>query len=336
MTLLLTACASAPAKTILLGEHAVVYGRPALAAPVSGRRARAIVSPAEPGHGITIYARDLDRCYPGAGGCVDGDGQFLQAALRIGLCALGCRSEDLDLSIEIRSEIPVARGLGSGAAVSAALMRALACSMKMEIDPALLSSLVYETEKLLHGSPSGIDNTTVAYERPVWFRPGESPEVIEVGAPVTLLIGDTGVPSRTRESVAMVRARRECDPATTDACFDAIGCLVARARAALEQGDLPLLGSLMIENHAILASLGVSSGDLDRLVSEAMAAGALGAKLSGGGMGGCMVALAQPGRTEGIIQALLKGGAVQVIRSHIGGTGQQTSGASQVQGGQHA
>jgi mevalonate kinase len=327
--------ASAPGKTILLGEHAVVYGRPAIAVPVSGRRARVSVCDAPMGNGVTLDALDLGRRYPRTPDCVDDDGRFLQAALRIVLAELGISGSDLDLVITIRSEIPIARGMGSGAAVSAALMRAVARHLGRELDAPRLSRLVFETERLLHGTPSGIDNTTVTFEQPVWYRAGYPPEALAPKRDLTLLIGDTGIEAKTRDSVAMVRERRRVATAEMDARLGAIGAIVSGGREALASGDLDRLGNLMDANQFILSEIGVSSGPLDRLIEAARASGALGAKLSGGGMGGCMVALVDPEECDRVVRALVGEGAVQVITSTVVGQG-SPDGERKLSEGAHA
>lgn len=309
---------TAPGKTILFGEHAVVYGRPAIAVPVSGCRARVTVADMHADTGIRLVASDLGKRYAGTGGAVDDDGRFLQAALLLVLRELGIDGAALDLEVTVDSDIPIARGMGSGAAVSAALMRAVAEHLGAALEPQRLSELVFTTEKLLHGTPSGIDNTTVVYEQPVWFVSGQSPMPLRLASRLTLLIGDTGVPARTRESVAMVRRRHQETPEALEGCFDAIGEVVYQAREALTRGALENLGPLMDHNHALLSAIGVSSPELDRLVQAARDAGALGAKLSGGGMGGCMIALVDGRSADMVRAALLSSGAAQVILSEVG------------------
>jgi len=166
------ATASAPGKAILLGEHAVVYGKPAIAVPISSRRATATIRARPPGGGVILEAVDLGRRYPGRGPCVDEHGCFLQSVLQGILEELGLAVLDVDLEITIRSDIPVARGMGSGAAVSAAVMRAVGRALGHEPSLTRLSELVFATEQLLHGTPSGIDNTTVVFEEAVWFQRG--------------------------------------------------------------------------------------------------------------------------------------------------------------------
>jgi mevalonate kinase len=241
------------------------------------------------GQGILFEARDLGAQF-GLEGPGDQETALpLQITVRNTLRYLGLRAEEADWRLVVTSDIPVARGLGSGTAVATALARAVAAHCGREIPPADLSTLVFETEVLLHGTPSGIDNTVVAYESPLSFRRGQAPEFLACGAPLTLVLADTGVPSRTRDAVGAVRAAWQAAPERYEACFDAIDALVAAAREALAAGDAPALGRLMDANQERLVELGVSSPELDALVAAARAAGAWGAKLSGGGRGGFML-----------------------------------------------
>ena len=157
----------APGKIILFGEHAVVYGRPAIAAPVTQVQAQAFVYPhAE----CVVEARDLHRTIRVAQ-APDDDPFAL-------VVRLVCRELDRELPpwrIVAHSDIPVASGLGSGAAIAAAIARALLAGFETDLPPDRLSALVYEVEKLHHGTPSGIDNTVVVYEQPVWFVRGQPP-----------------------------------------------------------------------------------------------------------------------------------------------------------------
>ncbi len=217
-----------PGKVILCGEHAVVYGRPALAVPVTQVQAEAIVESAAPGTGITIYAADLNETI--ALGRAPAD-HPLALAVRLALAHL--RGEDADQRdpdwrITVRSTIPVASGLGSGAAVSTALVRSVAAALAQQADAAWVSALVYEIEKVHHGTPSGIDNTVVAYERPVYFVRGRPAEPFAIGRPFTLVIADTGIRSPTRLTVGDVRRAWERERARYEALFDQVAGMVAK------------------------------------------------------------------------------------------------------------
>jgi mevalonate kinase len=142
-------------------------------------------------------------------------------------------------------------------------------------------------------------------------------EPIAIAASFTLLVGDTGVRSATRLPVGEVRKRWQADPERYEALFDQVGALVARVRAALALGDIAALGSLLSQNHALLQQIGVSSPELDALVGAAQSAGALGAKLSGAGWGGVMLALVTPEAREQVRAALEQAGAKRVIETAI-------------------
>jgi mevalonate kinase len=197
--------------------------------------------------------------------------------------------------------------------LSAALVRAIFIAAARPADPATVSALVYESEQFYHGTPSGIDNDVVAYGAPIWFVKGRPPEPFAPGRPLVVAIADSGVRSPTKETVGDVRRGRQAEPARYEAHFDAIAALARAGRAAIEQGDLIELGALFDRNHALLQELGVSSPPLDALADAARAAGALGAKLSGGGRGGNVIALVEEAARDAVRAALLGAGAQRVI-----------------------
>jgi mevalonate kinase len=303
------ATGQAPGKIILFGEHAVVYGRPAIAAPLHQLRAYANVFEDDE---CVVEAPDIGRRLRVAEATREDP---LAQVVR-----LVCSQVGRPLPrwrVVVRSQIPVASGLGSGAAVAAAMARALLSGFGVDWPPEQLSALVYEVEKMHHGSPSGVDNTVVVYGRPVWFVRGLPPEPFAVGAPLHLLIADTGIASPTRVVVSDVRAAWESAPSRFEALFDRIGQIAQRARAWIEAGRKAAVGEAMDENHALLNEIGVGSPELDRLCTAARGAGAMGAKLSGGGRGGNMIALARPENLERVEQALLAAGARQVVGTQL-------------------
>jgi mevalonate kinase len=300
--------ASAPGKIILFGEHAVVYGRPAIAAPVTQVHADVEVTDSHQ-PGIWIDAPDISL-HTELGTLPD---SHPLSVLIIGTFKAVGITYKLPLTIHIHSTIPVASGLGSGAAVSVAIARALSTHLGLPLTDDQVSQLAYGTEALYHGTPSGIDNTVVTYGCPVYFVKGQTIETLRVGAPFTIVIGDTGVPAPTKESVGDVRKLWERDITYWEKVFDQVGDLAKRARGAIESGNAPLLGELMNLNHELLQTMTVSSPDLDRLVHVARSTGALGAKLSGGGRGGNMIALVKPDRAEIIANALRTVGAKHTI-----------------------
>ena len=310
--------ATAPGKVILFGEHAVVYGRPALAAPVTHLRARAAVTPTGRPD-VRLIAPDLGRTLRLSVAPADNP---LAATIRAVAAHLDRPlTEGYDLTVS--SDIPIASGLGSGAAIAVAVIRALAlyAGWPDGLPREDVSRLAYEVERLHHGTPSGIDNTVIAYEQPVYFRRREGGNLIEPFAParpLRLLIGDTGVRSATRDVVGDVRSQWQADPARFETIFDACGWLADAGRAALTAGDLAAVGRLMNENHDWLVQMTVSSTPLDRLVAAARQAGALGAKLSGAGRGGNMIALVTAETEQAVGEALSAARAVRVYRSDVG------------------
>ena len=311
---------SAPGKLILCGEHAVVYGQPAIALPVLAVTATETITSSEATPDETTIMLALDDL--GERWRVHADSDHPLAALADRTLQALEVGRPPPLNILLRSTIPIAGGMGSGAALGAALVQALAAYFDRPLDAAAVSTLVYESERCYHGTPSGIDNTVVSYGRPIWYQrdpEGGAPQIepLTLGGGLTLVIGDTGVRAPTRTTVGGVRERFNADPHTYQARFEAIGQVTTAIRAALVADDLPATGRLLDENQRLLQAIGVSSPELDRLVAAARGAGARGAKLSGGGGGGIMVALASEERVEAVQAGLLKAGAARVIVTRL-------------------
>jgi mevalonate kinase len=306
---------SAPGKVILFGEHAVVYGQPAVAVPVHQLTARAYARPLLRAASGTIHilAEDIG---------LDADltslppENPLALAIRLTLQAIGVQ-HPLALQLKVSSTIPLAAGLGSGAAISVAIIRAIAAFHGKPLPDEEVSALAFEVEKIYHGTPSGIDNTVVTFARPVYFVKGQAPQTFKVAKPFTLLIADTGIASPTRIAVGDVRAAWQAEPALFEAVFAHTGALAEQGRRAIERGETAALGPLMDENHALLQQMGVSSAELDALVNAARAAGAQGAKLSGGGRGGNMIALVDENAAATVQSALEHAGAKSVISTVV-------------------
>jgi mevalonate kinase len=302
---------SAPAKIILFGEHAVVYGQPAIAVPFSSLRATAEWQENAPaGQGLLIAlegARQIIR--------VNDADNTLAYTVRMILDQLHVSAPDV--TITLRSSIPVASGLGSGAAIAAVLGRALSAAVEYPLTDDALNQIVYEIEKMHHGTPSGIDNTVIVYEQPVYFIRDQPIQRLKIARPFQLVVADTGHSAPTRVAVGDVRKLYEAEPARIQTVLDRIGQLVAQARDMIECGDINALGPLMSQNHALLRELTVSSAALDMLADAAVRAGALGAKLSGGGRGGNMIALVNSSAVDDVAAALRKAGAMHVYHTTI-------------------
>lgn len=313
---------SAPGKIILFGEHAVVYGRPALAVPVTQVHVDVDVSDSSragiwidaPSVNLHAELNTLPSDHPLAS--VIHNFLFLSRTSPPGPLLKG-EGRFPDLEIKITSTIPVASGLGSGAAVTVALTRALSSHLKFPMTDEEVNAFAYEIEKLHHGTPSGIDNTVITYAKPVYFIKGQGMETFNVGIPFTIVIGDTGISAPTKESVGDVRKLWEADKAKWEMVFDRVGMIAKKARTSIERGKRKDLGELMNRNHALLQEMTVSSPELDVLVSAALKAGALGAKMSGGGRGGNMIALVAPEKAEAVSNSLKEAGARNTIITHI-------------------
>ena len=307
--------ASAPGKIILFGEHAVVYGQPALAVPVHQVRAKAIIN-AEPRSvpgvvrlrapdiGMDTTLADLQEEHP------------LAAVLLKASAALNLRRIPA-CTLQVTSTIPMAGGMGSSAAVSVAVLRAFSAWLGHPFSDEQVSELAYQVEVIHHGTPSGIDNTVITYARPVYFVKGRPPEILQVRQPFTLVIGDTGVHSSTAVAVGEVRQAWEADREHFEQLFAAVGAIAESARRAIETGRTDDLGPLMAQNHALLGRMSVSSPELDTLVEAATSAGALGAKLSGAGQGGNMIALVRSADAGRIAAALEAAGARGTIVTEV-------------------
>ena len=310
-----TACA--PGKVILFGEHAVVYGRPAIAVPVTKVRACATVEDLSRGRGVRICACDL-QCSLRLGETIEADHAAFPLATTVEhtLAWMGMEPAP-DIALSVSSTVPIARGLGSGAAVATAVVRALTRHQGRSPTRHQVSELVYQTEILHHGTPSGIDNSVIAFEQPVFFVKGQPIEALEVGQPFWLVIGDTGIASPTRVVVGDVRRAWEMEPALYESLFDRIGSLAQRARQALAYGRMDELGELMDANQILLKAIKVSSPALDKLVVAARVSGALGAKLCGAGRGGNMIALVPAESARTVEDALKAAGATNTIVTEV-------------------
>ncbi|MFT6816359.1 MAG: mevalonate kinase [Myxococcota bacterium] len=251
-------------KLILCGEHAVVYGYPALAIGVT--RATTVQLRRIPGLTTVHSAHGVDDRLVSAVHCVVG---------RTGW------------QVELTSDIPMGRGMGSSAALSVALVRAFATAKHVTLTTEQIHEQALAVETLFHGTPSGIDNAVAALGGLVHFRRTDAGPVWTSlpCPPLTVVVLDSGNAGNTRDLVAGVRQRH---PGNTS-ILDAIGALTPRIQTALN--DLDSLGPLLHQNHRLLAELGVSTPTLNALVRFAMTSGATGAKLAGAGGGGVVVAV---------------------------------------------
>ena len=302
-------------KIILLGEHAVVYGRHAIATPVP----LAIQAHVERGgNGVQLIIPRWgveQRLHRNA----DKQHSF-EKSLAMIFRTLGLERESM--RVEIFPNVPRAMGLGGSAAIAVATIRALDRCFDLGLDDERVNELAFECEKIAHGTPSGIDNTLSVYGQTMLFRAGDSPkrEVIEVQQPVQLVVGISGIESLTAATVARVRKAREAYPGLYEKIFDQIDSLVLEGVNALVEHKLETLGELMNVCQGLLNAMQVSSWELEEMIQVARRHGALGAKLTGGGGGGSIIALCppEPGAAARI-EAGLRDAGYQAMQVTVGG-----------------
>ncbi|MFB7472678.1 mevalonate kinase [Kitasatospora sp. NPDC056184] len=306
----------ARAKAIVLGEHAVVYGAPALALPVPQLTVTATAgssaqSPADPDDfSLTMTG---DKARPRAAQASDGLHR-LTAEFR---AVLGV-PDTVHLDVIIDCAIPVGRGLGSSAACARAVVHALADLFEREVTPELAFELVQTAENVAHGRASGVDAMAVGATAPLLFRAGRAQE-LPIGCEGLFIVADSGVAGRTKDAVELLRRGFAERPGTQDAFLRRATGLTETARLALAEGRPEQLGAQLTDYHELLRAGGLSTDLIDGMVEAALAGGGLGAKITGGGMGGCVIALARAEQAAEVTRRLLAAGAVQTWSVPFGG-----------------
>jgi len=295
-------------KVILFNEHFVVYGIPAIASAID----RKTIAEVKRCSGSPFILHDNREATPGYK--EDKAEQQRESIERIK------RAMGIDECIEIwlHGDLRAASGIGASAASCAAIARAIADEFSLSFTDEEINGFAYEGEKAYHGNPSGIDNTCATFGGLVWFIKGKGMERLSLPQPVEIVMGDTGRVANTKKAVEGVRERREKYREKYDEIFKEAEKLAHEAREALLAGDWNRVGKLMNTNHHLLQEIEVSSPELDHLVEVAMENGAYGAKMTGGGLGGYMVALT-PGRElqEKVAKAIEKEG-FYALRTRIG------------------
>ncbi|HFI2691001.1 TPA: mevalonate kinase [Streptococcus suis] len=300
-------------KIILMGEHAVVYGQPAIAMPFSAVEITAQVR--AQGQALSV-ACDF---YEGLVHKMPKIWESLKHAIRFSLYRIGAPT-DPAIHIEISSTIPAERGMGSSAAVAVAVARALFAYYEKDLTDGELWDIVQSSEKIAHGNPSGIDAATTSGKSPVFFIKYQPIQPLELKLQAYLVVADTGVTGNTLEAISDVAALLEKKPEAIK-LLEELGTLTRQAKEDLATDQAEILGSRMNQAHALLQELGVSDPSLDRLVSLAQENGALGAKLTGGGRGGCMIALARTAQdVQKLAHILDQAGARQTWIQYLGET----------------
>lgn len=299
-----TVIGCAHSKLILVGEHAVVYGEPAIALPFPKIEVKAAIDsikgPIRIESGFyTGPLSSMPEKLSGISICIK------KVCEELGQDASGFR-------IQVDSSIPIGRGLGSSAAIAIAIVRSLYAYFERDLSRSDLMRLVDIAETYAHGSPSGIDMQAASSEVPIWFKKDNQIEHVKITIPFHLVVADTGRIGDTHAAVASIKEKYKVNFTKTKQSIEHLGELTGKARIALHDGDHPLLGTILNLAQDELAKLGVSDEGIDRLTKVARKSGALGAKLTGGGRGGCIIALAKSIKhAKEIADALLHAGADQ-------------------------
>ncbi len=302
---------TAPAKSILVGEHAVVYNQPAIAFPINTIHAKTKIfaNPLGAPNEIQIIAQDIHlntNLFS-----LPSDNPFVICLN--GLMQAAHISSFPSCRIMLSSTIPIASGLGSSAATSVSLIRALASFIGYQADNQLISDLAYQVEIKYHGTPSGIDNTVIAHNQIIYFIKSHPYKTIDLLKPLTIVVANSGIRGNTKEAVNRVRKLWLKDQKKTESMFSKIGEITKMAELTFQQGDVALLGQYLNTNQELLRQLGVSHPKLETLIEQALLNDAYGAKLCGGGLGGNMIALVPQEKATFVANALIKAGATQTI-----------------------
>ncbi len=286
-------------KVILLGEHSVVYGRHAIACPLP-LTMRAVVEDHDKGVELLIPRWGIEyqlakppeqrRSFEKASGLIMD---------QLGLSDRGMR-------IEVFPDVPRSMGMGGSAALAVAIIRALDAHYQLGLTDEEVNHLAYQSEKVAHGQPSGIDNTVATYGKPLIFCKGSPPlvEPLLIPEPLSFVIGMTRTEGLTARTVQNVREARDRQPKLYEKIFDDIDSLVRQGITAIQSSDIHTLGELMNVCQGLLNALQVSTPEIERLIGIARSAGALGAKLTGGGGGGAVHALCSDNAEE--VQAAME------------------------------
>jgi mevalonate kinase len=280
-------------KVILFGEHFVVYGLPAIVSAIGSKTTASVRKLETPGLNITddrpeIPGYKIEKS--------EEQGKAIKNILRF--CGIDPKEQGLE--VKFGGDLVAASGIGASAASCTALSRALSDEFKLRFDNERINAAAFEGEKGYHGNPSGIDNTAATYGGLIWFKRNlrKGPNVMEklrMKEPIEIVIASTGVTASTSKVVSDVRHRREEQPEKFDEIFEKYNRLVIEAQTAIIGHHLEKVGKLMDENQELLRQIDVSSPELENLIDISLNQGALGAKLTGTGRGGNMIALT-PGK----------------------------------------
>ena len=311
----MTICfAEAPAKVILLGEHWVVHGGLAIATAIGiYARARGRAS----AQGIIVRSREL-----GVSEDITSCKRFCNLRKAVEYISSRVSRQPWPAEIYIESDIPMGAGMGSSAAVAVAFSACYAALGGIKPDPELVSRAAYEAEKIVHGNPSGIDNTVSAIGGFVKYRRGEGAQSLNVSSlpGAKLLVIDTGIPRSTRAAVSLFTQRLHFLGSLGKGLLSLMEQIVEEAINALKRSDVERIGILLDVAHGLLNSMGVSHEVLEEVIHIARRSGAYGAKLTGAGMGGTAIALV-PEKRLTIVKNALQQRGFRVYEASLGVNG---------------
>jgi len=298
-------------KVIMFGEHFVVYGIPAIASAIDSRTTAEV---AKSGKYELVDNRPATPSYKKE--------KFSQQeeSVKIIFNTMKISPEKTPIKITLGGDLVAASGVGASAASCVAIARALSKEFEQNLNDEKINAVAFEGEKGYHGTPSGIDNTAATYGGLIWFRKGNPPtmERISMKQPVEIIMADTGITADTTAVVGDVKKRKEAEPEKFQKIFAEAEKIMADARAALEEMDLPRVGTLMNRNHELLQQIGVSCPELETLVETARKAGAIGAKITGTGRGGNIVALTPGTELQEKVAKAIEARGFRVLKTRIG------------------
>ncbi len=298
----------APGKTILFGEHAVVYGYPAIAMAISVN-SECIIK--ETNHQIIkIRLKNYNSIYEAR------DLKGLKARLPsksrqiircLELFKEEYRVEFQGVEISLSSRLFPSAGLGSSASIAVSLAYAINCFYELGLQKSKINEFAYAQEKIVHGSPSGIDNNICMYGNAIYFQ-ADRFNFIKVPKDLNLLISNTNIEHNTKEAINRIKQLKKTNPEKTESYLQRIGALTEQAKNELSKGNIQKIGELMNLNNKYLTKLRVSNDAIDKIIKICRHNGALGAKLTGAGLGGCVISLGDPEKLKKIQHILTQKG----------------------------
>jgi mevalonate kinase len=298
----------APGKSILFGEHAVVYGYPAIAISLN-RGSRCRISETKKNklvikfenYNQTFRAKNIEEL----GKVLPYKYKQLLKAFKIVIKRYNIQLKNLEISLS--STLFPGAGLGSSASIAASLIKALSCFYELGLRKGEINSLAYELEKIVHGTPSGIDNTICTHGNAIYFKDGKF-DFIEIPPKVMFLITYTNIEHDTKEAINRIKKLRDTNPKQTQNYLKEIGHITNKARVALNNKNFPMIGKLMNLNQHYLSKLQISNEVIDNIRDISLKNGAFGSKLTGAGLGGCVITLGDEASLITIASVLKKEG----------------------------